>query len=248
MSARAVIATTTFYKSVEELRFKLACLFVAAARKLGYSVVIVDGSPGKEVAEILRGLGALVYPQLHKGMGPGRREAFFHAREVAFQVGAIAIAWVEPEKVDFIQSIEGLIEKIAMGFVDIVIPRRSGASWQTWPAFQVESEKEANSVYNKVFGLKDFDPMFGPVLFSIEAAPYFVLCYVEGVEDTYIQHYAPRIASREGAQVVSVEVDMTYPPEQKEEEEGALNEAMLEKRRDQRDSLIQAYVVINRRY
>ena len=129
--------------------------------------------------------------------------------------------------------------------MDIVIPRRSEASWQTWPKFQRESEKNANKRYNEIFGTDNVDVMFGPVAFSMAVAGEFISCTPQtfGVDDTYIQHYAPIIARyRYGANVVRVvEVDMTYPPMQRSEEEGAQNNAMLEKRRWQAKSLTEAY-------
>lgn len=251
-----VVVTTTFYKSMEELRFRLACDMVKAAVAAGHKVVIVDASPIFHIAETLRGLGATVFPQLHKGMGPGRREAFFHAHEVAMKESIDFIMWTEPEKVDIIRWVEKMIDGLENA--EIVIPTRSEKAWQSWPSFQKQSEGAANSVYNEVFGTTGFDPMFGPVIFDRSLCQEFAFCYCDPeifgrdatgaslVPDTYIQHYAPVLASLDRVRVCSVEVDMIYPPEQKVEEEGAANEAMLEKRKMQLGTLTTAYRAIAR--
>lgn len=242
---KTVMVTTTFYKSSTELRFQLAQKFVDNATRAGHTVVVVDGSPpdvSPKIQERLRGLGALIHPELHQGMGSSRRQAFFHAHEVALKEGAGCILWSEPEKHDLIRSVERIVGLIEVGMADIVIPCRSEASWETWPAFQMESEQQANAVYNKALGVTGFDPMFGPVAFSLEMAPHFVLGRQEGVEDTYVQHYAPIIAYLVyHARVKSVGIDMVYPPEQKALEEGALNDEMREKRRWQLETLMAAY-------
>ena len=228
----------------EELRFRLACELVQKARAAGQVVVIVDGSPNPgNIRARLSELGALVFPQLHQGIGPSRREAFFHATEVARAKGADIVLWTEPEKVDLIRSVPQIVAPIEQGEADIVIPRRSAASWETWPSFQRETEEEANRRYNEIVGTDDHDPMFGPVAFTVNYADYFVLSdRVPEVPDTYIQHYAPIIAASDAAAVVkSVEVDMTYPPEQRAEEEGSLSDEMKKKRLWQRDTLVAAY-------
>jgi hypothetical protein len=259
-----VIATTTFYKSTSELRFELACQFVTEAKTAGYPVVIVDGSPIKEVAGRLRELGAIVFPQLHKGMGPSRREVFFHAEQVA--VGGFessfdvfdyyrSILWTEIEKVDIIRSIPQLVFPIENRQADIAIAQRSKKSWGSWPEFQQRSEQQANAIYNEVFGTENFDPMFGPVAFSIEMAKYFVLRLNQEfgkrhmptralVQDTYVQHYAPIVAKFAGERVRSVEIDMIYPPAQRVEEEGLLDDEMRKKRIWQMETLTEAYRAI----
>jgi hypothetical protein len=222
------------------LACKLARLAVIANNHI---LVVVDGSPNEDIKMGLKEAGATIFPELHRGMGPSRRQAFFHAFEVAHQHDINIILWTEPEKVDLINSIPKIIEPIEIGEADIVIPCRSAKSWETWPAFQRESEQEANKVYNEVFGVKDFDPMFGPVAFDREFGLSFIASRgSESIEDTYIQHYAPREAAfYEDAWVKTEEIDMTYPPEQRAEEEGALNDAMREKRKQQLVSLTNAY-------
>jgi hypothetical protein len=244
---KTVVVTTTFYKSEGELRFQLAQDFVRSAIVAGYEVVIVDASPLPQVATVLRELGAQVFLQLHEGMGPGRRQAFFHAQESVAQPAETIFVWSEPEKVDLIRSIPQIVRPIEEGEAEVVVPRRSAKSWETWPTFQRETEQEANRQYNDIFQTTDRDPMFGPVALDGSFIDPFILKEpVAGVEDTYVQHYATLLAESElGATVRSVEIDTTYPPEQKAEEEATLNQTIKEKRIWQRDSLVRAYRLIH---
>ena len=248
---KVVIVTTTFYKDIGELRFALACILVKEAVEAGHKIVIVDASPNPAIATQLSYCGAHVFPQLHKGMGAGRRQAFFQASEIANQCGIKYILWTEPEKEDLIRSVEKIVSPIRVNDVQIVVPRRSEQSWESWPEFQVASEKKANAVYNEAFGTNDIDPMFGPVAFSIDVADYFIRCYTErfgtdkegklNVADTYIQHFAPQVAKKAGVGVKSVEIDMVYPPRQKAEEEQTTNNEIQAKRKWQLESLSASY-------
>ncbi len=189
-------------------------------------------------------------------MGPGRREAFFHATELADANSIEHIVWTEPEKADLIRFVSQIVEPIDAVRSPIVIPKRSELAWSSWPAFQRKSEEEANAVYNEVFGTKGFDPMFGPVAFHVLVAETFIRAYphpadyMDVVPDMYIQHYAPvfwKVLHPDSA-VLSVEIDMQYPREQREQEEGSANDAMLEKRKMQLETLTKAYRAIAEAY
>lgn len=242
---RTLLVTTTVYRSLEDLRFRLACEMVREAVKADYPVVIVDDSPIKEIAQKLQELGAMVFPQTHKGMGPGQREAFFHAVEVASDMGREIILWLEPEKGNLVLSIPSIVAPIKNKEASVVIPRRWSASFATWPAFQQTTEREANTAYNEMVNLRDFDPMFGPVAFHLSVANYFVLCQylkdIPEIEDTYIQLYVPLWYYLSGGKIASVEVAITYPPEQKAQEEDALSEEMRKKRLWQMETIIKAW-------
>ena len=272
--SKVVVATTTFYKNTEELRFRLACDMVKAAVANGHRVVIVDASPDPTIASRLREIGALVLPQLHKGMGPGRREAFFHATELAGVNSIEHIVWTEPEKVDLVRFMNQIVEPINAVSSPIVIPKRSEVAWSSWPAFQLESEMRANTVYNNAFGGENFDPMFGPVAFHVDVAEAFIRAYCHPMDydepvygtrgpsllvsapeklatlvpDTYIQHYAPVLwkSRNPKSNVVSVTIDMQYPTEQRAEEEGSENESILKKRKMQLETLTTAYRALAR--
>jgi hypothetical protein len=253
LSDQVVIVTTTFYKSLDELRFRLACDMVTLATSRGYKVVVVDGSPANiqdSVRKVLTDCGAIIFPQLHKSMGPSRRQAFFHAWELAMEESVPYILWMEPEKVDLVNFVEEVVYPMSLhytvdDYADIVIPGRTERSKSTWPTFQMESERKAAEIYNEVFGGDGFDTFFGPVAFKTEerVARHFILFNPglygtpEEVPDTNIQLFIPPIAKSAGCKVTSIRVDMTYPPEQRVEEEGELNDVMKEKRRHQFETL-----------
>lgn len=261
--------TTTFYKSVEETRFKLAKELIRQALANDHDVVVVDGSPNPEIREDFATLGPtqlvetpklLVFAQMKRGMGGSRRELFAVARdghdELMHDVGPFSplsrkapsiFVWTEPEKVDLIRLIPKIVAPIVAGEAEIVIPYRTPEGLRTYPVFQQVSEALADLAYMEITGLSG-GPMFGPVAFSREVAPLFAECepMIAGVEDTYIQHYAPMIAFARGRRVEAVEVDFNYPPEQRAEEEGTLSPEMLEKRMRQATTLIRAYFALGR--
>lgn len=217
-----VLLTTTFYKSTDELRFKLACQTIQKAVNADYPMVIIDSSRYTEIAEEFVRLGAIVYPQTLDGMGASRRQAFYHALhylrfELKSQEGIVL--WLEPEKYDLIRSIPQIIKPIESGQAKIAIAKRSPESWQTYPDFQQESERKANRAYEEATGRQGFDPMFGVVAFLARILHKHLFFSPERSEinDTYIQHYLPLLEPRENA--VSIEIDFKYPPEQKAAEE-----------------------------
>lgn len=247
-----VLATSTFYKTPDELRFRLACQMIQTATNAGYPVIDVDGSTEPAVREKLIASGAVVFPQFVPGMGPGRRQMFFHAMEHCRAQGYddAIIVWLEPEKVDVVRSVELFVSPLLKG-ADVVILKRSRSSLEaTYPAFQVESETLANEVYNEAIGREGYDPMSGPVAFRLSMAEYFVCNNPKefGLEDTYVCHYAALLAMADGHNVVSSpEIDFHYPSEQREEEEKALTDVIREKRKWQLDTLSHAYRTLGAR-
>jgi hypothetical protein len=243
---KTLIVSITYYKKSSEIRFGLAKKFVEKAVAEGYPVVIVDGSPDPVIGQQLQQTGARVFPQLHKGTGACQRQAFFHANEVAMETDSKIIFWSEPEKHDIVRSIEGITKPIKNNMADVIVPRRSNDSWESWPKFQQTTEKLANKAFNNAFGTACFDPMFGPVAFSREHGSTFMTFDAKlfEISDVYIQHFVPMLLLYRGKAVCTIEVEMEYPQEQKAEEEGALKEEMQEKRVHQRDSMIESYKIL----
>lgn len=234
------ILTTTFYKNREEIRFHLAAQLIGNAIAQGYEVVVVDGSPDPSIAEAFVKIGAQVFKQTAQGMGGSRRELFKIATANATKDSVFV--WTEPEKVDLIRLIPEIISPIVKGEADIVIPARTEKSWDSYPAFQVLSEKKANTEYLKETK-ESLDLIFGPVAFGGMVADHFYGCdpTIFGATDGYIQHFAVMWAMATGYKVASVPVDFYYPSIQKEEEDGALKEEMLKKRQWQLDQLVAGY-------
>lgn len=250
--SHVIIATTTFYKSTDELRFKLACQLVKKANEAGYTVIALDGSPDKSIKSELEKRGALVYTQTATGMAGSRRELFSYVRQLfdSWYIDPknenIAIVWTEPEKVDIIRHVPELLR----GGAPIVIMGRTEESWMSYPTFQVASERLANTVYQKLFNFSDADPMVGPVAFTYEFIDLFTNCNPEkyGSKTGYIQHIVPLEAMASGGKVVCVPVDFMYPPEQREEEETIVSSEMMTKRIRQAQELIEVYFSLYNHY
>lgn len=247
-----VIATPTFYRGgVDDPRFRFACVTIEAARGLGYPICVVDGSPDARVAAAFRERKALVFPDLHQGLGPSKRQSVYHATEIARASGAQFIAMIEPEKYDMVRHLDLWCAPLAKS-ADVSVATRSEASWRGYPAFQAGTEVVANDAFARATGLC-LDIMFGPVAFRIRTALAHFLnpwSYLgDGVEDTYIQHFGAIVAHARCLEVAaSPPLDFQYPAEQRKQEEGAFDAAMREKRLWQRDSLIRAYEALARRY
>lgn len=253
---QAVIAMPTFYKEgSRDPRFPFAIRTIEAARAAGYTICVVDGSPDPNVKAVFRSeqldKGAHVFPDLHRGLGAAKRQTVYHAMEVARAIGAQFIAMIEPEKFDMIRLLDEWLAPLVSG-ADVSVADRSVESWKGYPLFQGGSEVHANNAFAVAIGLH-LDIMFGPVAFRIATA---LDCFLnpagylgEGVEDTYIQHFGTVVAHARGLKVVaSPPLDFQYPPEQRAQEEGALDEEMRKKRTWQRDSLVKAYAALARRY
>jgi len=244
-----VIATTTFYKSRKDYRFPCADRMVKKAIADGHIVIIVDGSPNPEIKEYFLSLGAMVYDETMKGIGPSRRELYNHIRlfRVRHTAAPEIIQWLEPEKDDLIPFVPQIIEPIKQGKAKIVVPRRTPAAWESYPKFQRASERTANMAYKFATGL-DVDIFFGPVAFRCDMLPYFLNCNPTefGAADNYIQHYAPVFANRDFHRVASVEIDFRYPPGQREAEEGIDLRAMVERRNEQLETLVDGYFKFSR--
>ncbi len=239
------ILTTTLYQQVTEIRFHLACQLVGNAIAAGYDVVVVDGSVDSAISHALVKIGSRVHRQAgENGMGNQKRELFNMVANTGNETDIFL--WTEPEKADIIRWIPKIVAPIQRGEADLVIPDRTQASYASYPAFQVKSERQINAVFTEVTG-KNFDVAFGPVAFGRRVLSYFAECYPArrfGVADNYIQDTARMEAMAAGYRIVSVPVDFFYPPAQKVEEETTLFEVMREKRQRQLKELTHTYHVM----
>lgn len=243
---RISVVTTTFYENIGQTRFHLACQTVGNAAACGYYVTIVDGSVRRdavtseetshaEIQQAFRWAGGTVQRQAPgTKTGASRRQAFGAAPEADVHV------WTEPEKTDLIRHVPAIIKPILDGEADIVVPKRTERSFDSYPKYQVDSEQLANTVFAEVTGLP-LDVMFGPVAFSDKFTRYFVNCDPTdyGGADTYIQQIALMVALSKGARVRSVEIDFFYPSVQYAEEDG--NEEMVKKRKSQFHALTEGF-------
>ena len=169
-SNKVAIATTTFYKNHEEgrLRKNLAMQFMRAGVERRYEIYAVDGGTddGKFIYE-LNDLGVNAYAEKHSmGLGESRREAVDHASSYAVSNKIPYLSWSEPEKVDLIRNISGLVEKMDEYQADMVVPSR--ISLDSYPLLQQLTEKLGNQIHcdHGYFGLNgvSVDTFFGPRL------------------------------------------------------------------------------------
>lgn len=235
-----VVAITTFYPKPEGVRFNLALQTIRNAVTAGHAVVVVDSSP-LEVREELQQAGGRVFPQLHTGLGPAKRESFFHALEICNQKNRVAVLACEAEK-DLSQFIPQLVAPLIKDEANVVVMNRTDEGWNSYPEFQRESERKGNAVFLRVTGL-ELDIFAGPVLFGTEASRCFLnqIPGKIGFPDTYVQHLGIIAALAIGFSIKSVTVDFRYPIEQREEEEKSFNEIIHKKRIDQLTTLSTGY-------
>lgn len=191
------VATTTFYPgwydqvsnrniSSDQVRGDLAIQLISSVKKLGYSLVVVDGTSSQSpFRRKLLDLGINVESEKERGMSKSRQQAFKSASSIS---GTEAIAWVEPEKASFITN--GLAiaaSPILDGNADIIVPGRSEQGLATYPDYQSKSEKKSNLIWNALLrkygyrnNLADLDVWFGPRVFknSPDVLEIFLRSYV----------------------------------------------------------------------
>jgi len=246
------IATTTYYQYKDKeknTRLNLACGLISNAVAAGYPIIVVDASPTFLPRDTFSLLGVKVIQQTDSGMDGSRRQVFRAAEdlhELSAHSDGITV-WTEPEKGHIIKYILSIIAPIQEGRAHIVIAGRTDASWDTYPRFQIESEKTANAVYQHVTGI-NADVMFGLAAFSREVAHFFTQCNPRsyGVNTGYIQHVAPLLAVACGFKVECVKVDFKYPPQQREEEETEQSMNMVTNRLWQMRQLVESYIALSK--
>ncbi|MDD5145330.1 MAG: hypothetical protein PHF44_00555 [Candidatus Pacebacteria bacterium] len=226
----AVIATTTMYKALQDVRAKLAIETVKQASELGYEIIVVDNSP-PEIKDIFRKYGAKVADSA-TGMGVGRRIAIQLANDLTGTNGVII--WMEPEKAPLVPYLAKLIEPITAGIADLVIPKRRSLS--SYPLIQQHFEWLGNEAFRLLTG-RVLDAWSGPRIFRPEIAPYF-LNYKGEYGDQWDSIFIPVLrAIKDGKKVIGVEVNYIHPAEQTAVEDDF---EMYQKRRYQLNTLIEA--------
>ncbi len=228
---QTVLVTTTFSKSAEDLRFQLALKTCGAARKAGYPLIIVDGSPDERLRDLLRVCGATVYKQEEPGMGASRREAL----QAGLATEADVIVWLEPEKYPFVPLLKPCIDMVRAG-IDIVVPSRK--SLESYPMYQELSELRTNRELGRITGSHDLDLMFGPRVMSRTGAELLLSYTGQAGGDNWELTFIPIlwVLKRHLMSVNSVVVDYVPPPEQTAAEQG--DEEMNKKRDTQRHTLV----------
>lgn len=207
-----VLATTTRYASVDEVRCRLAQQMVRAAHTEGFGIVVVDGSPTEEVRAALENAGAVVLrEETGATMGAGRRLALQEAGALCGTDGACA--WIEPEKFPLVPSLRRLCAPIFAGTAHITVPARTEAGFASYPAVQAFAEQCGNAIFAKLAGTT-LDMWFGPRAMHVRGLAYFAR-YAGDYGDRWDAIFIPVLrALRDGLCVVSVPVDYCHPAEQ----------------------------------
>ncbi len=232
MKPKTVLVTTTFSKSVEELRSQLALNTVRATREAGHDIIVVDGSLDQKFKDALSGAGAIVHEQKEKGMGSSRRQCI----QAGLDAGAECIIWLEPEKYPFVPFVPDLVKKLRTSVPHLIVPRRRNLDG--YPPYQHFSELRLNHELGNITGRPDLDLSIGPRVFNRLAANYF-LDYKGERGDQWESIFIPVLrALYDGVLIESFIVGYVHPPEQTAAE---LEDEEMNHRRDlQRKSLIRA--------
>lgn len=229
-----VIATTTFYPLLGDVRAELAVQTLTEIISLGLSVVVVDGGSPDEVTDQFKKLDAIVLTENpSSSMGASRRQAMAFAGELAGDDGVVV--WMEPEKLDFVSQIAKTVRPLLAGKADMVIPRR--LHMDSYPPEQAAAENIGNLAVSYLLG-QEFDFWFGPMAMN-QRALQEVLQYDGDYGDKWDSIMIPRLrAIAAGLRVVSEWVNYTHPAQQTFAETGNLD--WLMRRVDQLKNIVPA--------
>src|SRR3989344_4598190 len=212
------IATTSLYNldsESDKVRAEISLETVKTARQYGYEINIVDGGSPKELVAQYVTLGAKVYDEAIKGMGPGRRQVI----QISLESSKDVILWMEIEKVGIIKYLSELAKPIILGEADMVIPKRK--SLKSYPKTQQYAEPLGNLLWKTLTG-EELDVWFGPKLFNQETSQYF-LNYSGEYGDKWDSIMMPVMdALYGGKKVISYVIDYEHPKKQTKVEEGNL--------------------------
>ena len=234
ITEKIVIATTTFYNpnnSSDNYRSNLAKKTIKNATDLGYKIIVVDGGSSEKILREFEKYGAQIYSQTSNGMGNSRRQAITEA----YSSGKEIIAWMEPEKNNYINKIIDTAIPILNNSAEIVIPKRK--SLKSYPLYQQYAERFGNEFWKELTGT-NLDMWFGPRTWRKESSNYF-LNNSSTNNNCWDSIFIPIMnAIIDNKKVISVEIDYTHPKKQTELEEHNL--IFYKKRLEQLENLIPA--------
>ena len=257
IASKVAIGTTTWYKKGQpngELRAGLAERVIKTAVDMGYKIVVVDGGSDDWFLNRLEGNKVKIYQETPGGgMGGSRRECLQYAHNLNTPI----VAWMEPEKVDYVKEIVKTAEPILKGKADLVVPDRrieikSGKYiLPYYPTSQENEELFGDDCWRELTGT-DLDVWCGPRTWNRDFSDYFLqyngknFSYTtkDGKEipygDKWDSIFIPVMqAILNGEKVIGVKVDYVHPKEQTELEEGNFGATL--KRLDQLNNLVPAF-------
>jgi len=226
-----VLATTTFYQNLFDIRATLALKTTTEAVANGFKIVIVDQSTAP-IKKALVERDAILFDQEQRGMGAGRRQAIKEAANLAGNDGVVV--WIEPEKAPLIPYIEQLAVPIIRNQADLVIPER--ISMDAYPRMQQYAELLGNQAFYMLTGMA-LDMWFGPRVFRADLADFF-LKYNGEYGDLWDSIFIPVLGIiKTGKRVAGMKVNYIHPLEQTASEDDF---PMCEKRITQLTTLVNA--------
>lgn len=248
-------------KHTDKVRGDLAIEFAKVCAKEGYNLVIADGNSSKSFKRTISQIkGVIFIKRRSKKRSPSKRMAIKRLSKIP---GVKVIILSEPEKISLIKDcLPLLIKPILNKEADIVIPKRNQELFKkTYPDYQYESEVEGNSLYNEILRshnllnkeAEDYDMFFGPTVFynTQKIKNLFMKIHKiptgKSLKDNIVidpEEYSNTIffpvvlALKKKFNVRSVIVPFSYPLTQKNNEEKGQTELFIEKRKNQRLSLL----------
>ena len=224
MTNNRVMVTTTFYNPDDEIsrvRSEIAKRTFRNAIDKGCPVIAVDGGSSDELLKEFESYGVVVLGEEQKGMGPARRQAIRVAVE---NHNAQVTMWAEPEK-DLSEFLEEIFGPLENGEAELVNLARKNIS--SYPEFQQKTECLGNQVWRNITGV-NLDMFFGVRAWKRELTEYF-LGYNGETEDSIHIPLIDIIFNRH--RIKSLDVDFSYPKEQREVEENRMNASRMQIKR-----------------
>ncbi|MBT3416970.1 hypothetical protein HN425_02780 [Candidatus Woesearchaeota archaeon] len=230
-SKKIIVAMSTKYNLKNEsdrIRLKLCIQTLNNCKKRKIYAVVIETSRDIKVSNKLKNLTTILIRKKGISMGEGRRMAIRNAKKA----GAEIIILLDPEKEDFIKSINKITDYLIKKDYDIIIPERK--NFKGYPKFQEHLEKIGNEFWEKITKT-ELDMWFGTRVFKKEVANYF-LDYKGEYGDLWDINNIPIMrAIKEKKKVGSIRVNFRYPKTQRDIEKE--NPTFLRKRIKQLDFL-----------
>lgn len=248
-------------KHTDKIRGDLALQTVKEAQKKGYQVAIIERKSSKTFEQTLYAIRNIsIKPIKSTKFAEAKRRVLLVASKLP---GVQAIVLTEPEKVSLITDcIDLIVDPILSGKADIVVPKREDALFKaSYPDYMYQSEVEGNSLYNEMLVVNGFlskkdellDMFFGPRVikndkkiielflkkFHIKVSSFSFPTNFFDTEHYSNSLYFPILRALKKKFIVkSVTVPFTYPKIQKDNEEKGEREIFIEKRKNQRLTLL----------
>lgn len=230
-------------RNTDTIRGNLALRTLKEAKDQGYDVIVERGICPSAFLEAIKRLGIEVVDQEAEGGTAMRRRAVMNVAHLKKDIDVIC--WLEAEKLSYVQDggLQSAIETLLRDQADIVVPKRMGEAFDTYPSYQHASEQRGNKMYNDILRrhglLKPEDPdmefFFGPILYRNRAEIYqlFRATYEFTSRETSKVHASVEPRNNNNTllfpvvnalihnfRVRSQEVHYVHPKEQTENEEG----------------------------